>query len=56
MQLAKELSEFMDGRLGNLAEAGLLDPTKLLNAAKFADLDGFLPTGHVCDEDCEGGT
>ena len=55
LALGQSLAELMEGRMGELARAGLLDPSKLGKLEGFSGLEGFLPTGHVCDEVCESG-
>lgn len=55
MQLAEGLSGLMQGSLGEMLGAGLLDASKLSLASKFAKLENFLPNAHQCDEECRAG-
>lgn len=56
-KLAQGLRGQLDGRLGNLAKAGLLSQKQLERLGELASLDDF-DFDHVCDEECfkPGGT
>lgn len=57
--LSKELSDALAKKLDKLGKVGLAKLGKLGKAGELAKLDGFEPTGHVCDENCKkkpGGT
>ncbi len=52
-ELSDELAELLEGKLLDLADAGLLDPSKL-KQGELAKLEDFKE--HECEEDCEAGT
>lgn len=54
-ELAELLEDLIDSKLSYLADAGLLDPSKLQKAAEFPDLRDFQFAEHACDSECEAG-
>ena len=57
-KLSQELAKALEGKLGKLAQAGLLKFGKPGQLGELGELSAFNFTEHVCDESCEkaGGT
>jgi hypothetical protein len=52
-KLSTSLAGSLNQKLAQLGEAGLAKLGKLSAAGQLAKLEGFEPTGHVCDENCK---
>ena len=55
LEMGLGLSRFLETPLGKLAQAGLLDPSRLQEAVPLEQLFELVTDGHACDESCASG-